>query len=155
MVRIYQKIMDMLSAFPEALLLLIARIGIAATFWMSGQTKIDGFVLNLLTGEIKFGWPTLTSSARYLFREEYRLPVIPSDIAALMAASAEHLFPFLIFWGIATRFSALALIVMTLIIQIFVYPDAYPTHAVWLTALLLLLTKGAGKISIDHWFRRT
>ncbi len=72
-----------------------------------------------------------------------------------MAAFGEHFFPILILLGLATRFSSLALLVMTLTIQIFVYPDAYPTHGVWATVLLLLIARGPGVISLDHWlFRR-
>ncbi|MNT88554.1 hypothetical protein D3C72_2291310 [compost metagenome] len=86
-----------------------------------------------------------------MFKSEYRLPLIPPELAAPMAAFAEHLFPLLLLVGLATRFSALALLVMTMIIQIFVYPDAYPTHGVWATVLLVLIAKGPGKISLDHW----
>jgi len=152
--QLYNRIIDFVAAFPETLLLLLARIGIASTFWLSGQTKVNGFVINILTGDVHLGWPTLRPSALFLFRTEYRLPLIPPDMAALMAAISEHVFPFLLIIGLATRFSALALIIMTLVIQIFVYPDAYPTHALWATVLLLLLINGAGKLSIDYWFNR-
>ena len=71
-----------------------------------------------------------------------------------MAAFAEHVFPVLLLIGLATRFSALALLVMTLVIQIFVYPDAYPTHGVWMTVLLFLVARGGGAVSLDHWLGR-
>ena len=139
------------SRIPDSLIALIGRFSIAAIFWKSGQTKVEGFAIDIVAGEFSFDRPRLSDSVVDLFRDEYRLPVIPPEIAAPMAAFAEHLFPFLILIGLATRFSALALLVMTLTIQIFVYPDAYPTHGVWVTVLLLLMTRGAGVISFDHW----
>ena len=86
-----------------------------------------------------------------LFADEYRLPLIPPEIAAPMAAFAEHLFPILLLVGLATRFSALALLGMTLVIQVFVYPGAYPTHGVWAAVLLYLLAQGPGALSVDRW----
>ncbi|HNQ49318.1 MAG TPA: DoxX family protein [Hydrogenophilus thermoluteolus] len=89
-----------------------------------------------------------------LFRYEYNLPFIPPEIAAPLAAFAEHLFPILLLVGLATRFSALVLLIMTAVIQVFVYPDAYPTHGVWATVLLYLIARGPGVIAIDHWVAR-
>lgn len=80
--------------------------------------------------------------------------MLSPEVAAHMAAFAEHFFPVLILVGLATRFSALALIGMTLTIQLFVYPDAYPTHGTWLALLLLLVAKGPGSLSIDHLIAR-
>ena len=71
-----------------------------------------------------------------------------------MATCAEHFFPVLILLGLATRLSALALLGMTLVIQLFVYPDAYPTHGTWIALLLVLMAKGPGRVSIDHWIAR-
>ncbi|WP_202593435.1 DoxX family protein [Tolumonas lignilytica] len=147
--------MQMLSKIPDSLIALLARFALAVIFWQSGQTKVDGLVVDLLSGKVQLGWPHLTDSARYLFREEYRLPLIPPDTAAYLAATAEHLFPVLLCLGLATRFSALALLSMTMVIQIFVYPDAYPTHAVWSVAFLFLLAKGAGPWSLDHWLMQS
>ena len=73
-----------------------------------------------------------------------------TEIAATMAATAEHFFPILLLFGLATRLSALALLGMTLTIQLFVYPDAYPTHGTWAAVLLLLMVHGPGKLSLDH-----
>lgn len=143
------------SRIPDSLIALIGRFSIAAIFWKSGQTKIEGFAVDLVAGEFRFGWPQLSDSALELFRSEYRLPLLPPELAAALAAFGEHVFPLLILIGLATRFSALALLVMTLTIQIFVYPDAYPTHGVWATVLLVLIARGPGPISLDHWlFRR-
>jgi len=75
----------------------------------------------------------------------------PTPIPAPMAAMAEHVFPLLILFGLATRFSALALLGMTLVIQLFVYPGAYATHGTWAAVLLYLMVRGPGVFSIDHW----
>ncbi|QDF97862.1 hypothetical protein CJ010_15640 [Azoarcus sp. DD4] len=144
----------LLSRIPDTLIALLGRFSVAAIFWKSGQTKIEGFVLDIVSGEAGFGWPRLSDSAIELFRSEYRLPLLPPELAAPMAAVAEHVFPALILLGLATRFSALALLVMTLTIQLFVYPDAYPTHGVWATVLLVLIARGPGAISLDHWLAR-
>ena len=140
------------ARIPDSLIALIGRFSIAAIFWKSGQTKIEGFALDIVGGEYSFGWPRLSDSAVALFRDEYRLPLIAPELAAPLAAFAEHLFPALILIGLATRFSALSLLVMTLVIQVFVYPDAYPTHGVWAAVLLFLVARGAGVLSIDHLF---
>lgn len=108
-------------------------------FWKSGQTKIQGFAVDIVSGEFQFGVPRLSDSVVALFRDEYRLPLVPPEAAAPLAAFAEHLFPLLILLGLATRFSAVALLVMTMTIQLLVYPDAYPTHGVLATVLLFLI----------------
>ena len=127
---------------PDALLLLIARIGIAAVFFLSGRTKMQGlFTLKPMTYE--------------LFRSEYALPFIAPDLAAPLAAGAEHLFPLLLAVGLCTRPAAAALLAMTAVIQVFVYPDAWPTHLGWAGLLLPLIAHGGGAWSLDHLFRRT
>ena len=143
-----------LERFPYSLLALLARFSIAAVFWKSGQTKIEGLAIDLVQGEFQLGWPRLSESAVALFKDEYRLPLIPPELAAPLAAFAEHLFPLLLLLGLATRFSALALLGMTLTIQVFVYPDAYPVHGVWAAVLLTLMAQGPGKVSLDHWLAR-
>lgn len=125
---------------PHDLLALVMRIGIAAIFYMSGRTKVEGFL-------------TLTDSAYDLFRTEYKLPLIPPEIAAHLAAYAEHLFPLLLVLGLFTRISALALLGMTLTIQFFVYPDAWPTHLSWAGLLLYLVGRGGGAFSMDRLLR--
>jgi putative oxidoreductase len=134
---------------PHSIIALLGRFSIAATFWKSGQTKVEGFALDLFGGEFQLGWPHLAESTIPLFQEEYRLPLVPPELAAYAAATAEHVFPVLLLLGLATRFSALALLVMTLTIQVFVYPSAYPTHGVWATVLLYLLARGGGAYSLD------
>ena len=125
----------------ETLISTPARIFIATTFWLSGRTKIDeGF--------------TLSQSVFFLFEYEYALPVIPPRLAAYLATYAEHLFPILLIVGLGSRLSAGALLVMTAVIQIFVYPGAWSTHLLWATALAWIIFRGPGQLSIDHWIRR-
>lgn len=124
----------------DNLLLLIARVGIAAVFFLSGRTKVIGFM-------------TLKPSTYELFRTEYALPLIPYDIAAHLATLAEHSFPVLLVLGLFSRFAAAGLLFMTLVIEIFVYPDAWPTHLIWGGLLLLILSRGAGRWSLDRIFR--
>ena len=144
----------MLSRIPDSLIALLGRFSIAAIFWKSGQTKVQGFEVDLVEGRFQLSWPALSDSVVALFRDEYRLPLVPPELAALAAASAEHLFPLLILIGLATRFSALALLVMTATIQLLVYPDAYPTHGVWAAVLLFLVARGPGILSVDHLISR-
>ncbi len=124
------------SLSPADLLALAARLGIAAVFWQSGRTKVDE----------QFH---VTDSAIALFTDEFKLPLLDPAFAAHLAAYAEHLFPLLLALGLLTRLSALALLGMTLVIQIFVYPDAWPTHLSWAAILLLLLHHGGGRLSMD------
>jgi putative oxidoreductase len=125
------------SLISHTSLALVDRIAIAALFFLSGRTKVDGFL-------------TVNDSALYLFQEEYKVPLLPPEIAAHMATYAEHLFPLLLILGLFTRLSALALLGMTAVIQIFVYPDAWPTHLSWAGLLLYLVAYGAGKASLDR-----
>lgn len=153
-VRWLQPILDAMNAIPHSLIALLARFAMAAVFWSSGQTKVEGFALNFISGEFQLGWPHLSDSAIALFRDEYKLPFLPPELAAPMAATAEHLLPFLLLLGLATRFSALGLLGMTLVIQVFVYPGAYATHATWAAALLYLVARGPGLLSVDHLLAR-
>lgn len=125
-----------MQSIPHWAIALVTRLSIAGVFWQSGQTKVDGF--------------RVTESAVELFRSEYQLPLLDPSLGAHLAAISEHLFPALLVLGLATRFSALALLGMTLVIQIFVYPDAWPTHGTWAACLLLLMARGPGCISLDH-----
>lgn len=144
----------MLSCIPHSLIAFVGRFSIAAVFWKSGQTKIEGLAIDLVSGQVQLGWPHLSDSALELFRTEYRLPLLPPELAAPMAAFAEHLFPLLLLIGLATRFSALGLLGMTAVIEIFVYPDAYPIHGTWAAVLLYLIAKGPGALSLDHLIAR-
>lgn len=121
----------------HSFLAVAARAGIGAVFFFSGRTKVDGFL-------------TVNESAYTLFREDYKVPLLPPEFAAHLAAYAEHLLPLLLVLGLATRLSALGLLGMTAVIQVFVYPDAWPTHLTWAVALLYLAGRGAGPLSLDR-----
>jgi putative oxidoreductase len=125
------------KALPEDLLALVARLGIASVFFLSGRTKVDGLL-------------HITDGTYSLFAEEYALPLIPSDIAAHLATYSEHLFSILLVLGLFTRLSALAFLGMTLVIEVFVYPDAWSTHLSWAAILLFLVAKGGGNWSLDR-----
>jgi len=142
------------ARLPHSLIALLARFSIAAVFWKSGQTKIEGLKIDIVDGTFNPGWPRLADSAIDLFREEYKVPLIPPELAAPLAAAAEHMLALLLLVGLATRLSALGLLVMTAVIQIFVYPGAYPTHGVWAAVLLYLVARGPGALSMDHWIAR-
>lgn len=128
------------AGVSDSVLLLVARVGIAAVFFLSGRTKVTGFM-------------TLKPSTYELFRTEYALPLIPYNIAAHLATFAEHTFPVLLVLGLFSRFAATGLLFMTLVIEIFVYPDAWPTHLIWGGLLLLIIARGAGRWSLDRIFR--
>ncbi len=122
---------------PEDILALVARLGVAAIFFQSGRTKVDGLL-------------HITDGTYALFETEYALPLIPPDLAAHAATYSEHLFSILLVLGLFTRVSALALLGMTAVIQVFVYPDAWPTHLSWAGLLLVLIARGGGRLSLDH-----
>jgi putative oxidoreductase len=134
--RIIQRAIAAMGCIPDWLIALAARVFPAAVFWQSGQTKVAGFHLK--------------PSAIALFQNEYQLPLIDPAIAAHISAFSEHFFPILLVIGLATRFSALALLFMTAVIEIFVYPDAWPTHGVWATCFLVVISRGPGWLSLDH-----
>ena len=128
------------SLLPQSALLLVQRLGIASIFFYSGRTKVDGLL-------------TVNDTAFELFRSDYALPLVKPEIAAYAATYSEHLFPILLVHGLFTRLSALALLTMTLVIEIFVYPDAWPTHLSWAGLLLPLIALGGGKLSLDRCLR--
>lgn len=134
----------------QSLVALLGRFSIAATFWASGQTKIEGLVIDLVHGDVELGFPRLAASTVDLFAYEYALPLIHPYAAAVLASVAEHVLPLLLLFGAATRFSALGLLAMTAVIQLFVYPQAYALHGTWATILLYLLISGGGSFSVDQ-----
>ena len=125
------------KALPDDLLLLVARLGIASVFFLSGRTKVDGIL-------------HITDGTYSLFADDYALPLIPSDVAAHLATYSEHLFSILLVLGLFTRLSAVAFLGMTLVIEVFVYPDAWSTHLSWAAILLALVAKGGGRFSLDR-----
>ena len=118
---------------------LALRVFPAVVFWLSGRSKVEGW-------QIK-------DSTWFLFEQEYKLPLIPSDWATVLATLAEHALPVALVLGLATRLSALALLGMTAVIQIFVYPEAWTTHGLWAACFLALIAQGPGRLSLDHLLR--
>ena len=138
---LYRRLTDLAQrALPPSILLLIQRLGLAAVFFQSGRTKVEGIF-------------TVPDTTIELFRSEYALPLVHPELAAYMAAGAEHLFPVLLVLGLFTRLSAAALLGMTLVIQTFVYPDAWPTHLSWAGLMLPIIALGGGRFSLDRLLR--
>jgi putative oxidoreductase len=111
----------------------MARVSMAMIFWRSGQAKIANWDLTL-----------------QLFTNEYKVPILPPELAAPMAAAVELSTPILLVLGLFTRLATLPMIGMTLVIQIFVYPMSWVDHLTWGAMLLLLLSRGPGVVSLDH-----
>ena len=139
-IRLMRRAIGEMERISHSAIALCARVFPAAVFWMSGQTKVEGW--------------RLSPNAIDLFRDEYQLPLVDPALAAHLAALAEHVFPVLLVLGLATRFAALALLVMTVVIQVFVYPGAWPTHGVWATCFLVLIARGPDVLSLDHLIAR-
>jgi len=132
--RIHQRITDAVPEWPLALLL---RVGIAAPFFLSGRTKVDGVL-------------TLSPSTQYLFAEEYHVPLLAPDVAAYMATYAEHALPILLVLGLLTRPAAIGLLLMTAVIQVFIIPTGWPTHLLWAGPLIYLIARGPGAAGLDR-----
>lgn len=124
------------SVIPHDGVALFARIFPAAVFWQSARTKVDGL--------------TIKDSTWFLFEHVYALPLIPAPWAAVLATLAEHVLPVLLVLGLLSRFAALGLLIMTAVIQVFVFPAAWVTHGLWASALLLVIAQGPGRLSLDH-----
>ncbi|MEO0961058.1 MAG: DoxX family protein [Pseudomonadota bacterium] len=135
-----QRVIALMSSLPEWIIAIAARIAVAGVFWTSARLKVDGFALK--------------DSTYFLFEYEYALPLIPSDWAAVMGTIAEHVFPIMLVLGLGTRFGALGLLVMTAVIQTFVYPGAWNLHLLWATGMLYLIIRGPGVLSLDHLIAR-
>ena len=118
---------------PHSLLAIPLRFGVAWIFWSSAQVKL-------------INWQRTIE----LFADEYRVPLLPPEIAAAMALSIEIACPILLVLGLFTRLAVLVLLGMTAVIQIFVYPEAWPTHLQWAAMMLVLLCRGAGAFSLDR-----
>lgn len=143
--RLYDRIVTLAaSRWAEGAALLLARIALAGVFWRSGRSKIaDGSLLEI------------SDATHYLFENEYGDVPLPPEIAAPLATAGEHLFPALLVIGLATRLSAGALLAMTLVIQIFVYPEAWwTTHLLWVALAAVLIVRGGGVLSLEALIRR-
>lgn len=123
-------------AVPPDLVQLAARVFVGVTFWLSARTKVEGL--------------SIKPSTYYLFEHEYALPLIPPDWAAVLATLGEHAFSVLIIAGLFSRLAASGLLVMTAVIGIFVYPEAWVLHGTWAASLLVVLSRGPGRLSLDR-----
>ncbi len=126
------------SGIPHSLTALLARLVMALVFFNSWLAKVDLQAL------------AIKPTTFYLFANEYRLPVLPSTLAAYITVIAEIVFPVLLVLGLFARYAALGMLAMTLVIQVFVYPSAYVMHGLWAVALLFIMTHGSGRLSLDH-----
>jgi len=131
------RVIHWLDSVPYSALAIPLRLAVATVFWNSAMAKLAN-------------WDTAIA----LFAEEYRVPLLPPDLAAYMAVSMELATPVLLALGLLTRPAALVLLGMTAVIQIFVYPLAWPTHIQWAAMLLVLLCRGPGRLSLDYVLRR-
>ena len=128
------------APFTEGAMLLLVRLALAGVFWRSGRSKV-----------VEGSWLEISDTTRFLFETDYSGVPFPPGIAAPMATYAEHLFPILLVLGLATRFSALALLGMTLVIQLFVYPEAWwQVHVLWTALAAVLIVRGGGILSFDQ-----
>ncbi len=139
MLRLLDRLNVLFASIPHDLIALIARISVGTVFLRSGLLKLEG-------------WADGTTVA--LFRDEYQVPLLSPEVAAVLAMSAELTLPWLLFVGLGTRLAALALLGMTVVIQLFVYPNAYDTHGTWAVCFLYLMKFGAGRLSLDHLLSR-
>ena len=136
----YNRAVAMLSApWADALMLLFVRISLAGIFWRSGRTKVE-----------EGSWLTISDTTKFLFQEDYKNVPLPPELAAHLSTYAEHLLPILLVVGLFTRLSALGLIGMTMVIQIFVFPEAWwSVHMIWVALALTLVVRGGGQLSLD------
>jgi putative oxidoreductase len=137
MIALIRRLNGLFDRIPHDMVALALRVFPALVFWQSGRTKVEGLF-------------TIKESTWFLFKEEYALPLIPSDLAAVLGTTAEHVLPILLVLGLFTRFAALGLLGMTAVIEIFVYPDAWVTHGLWAASFLALISWGPGRLSVDH-----
>lgn len=121
-----------LNAAPYDVIALVCRAATFSVFIRSGTQKLSDWAATLM-----------------LFRDEYHTPVLPPVVAAYTATTLELTCSSLILLGLATRVSVFLLLGMTATIQIFVYPDAWPTHIQWLAFMSVLLLRGPGRLSLD------
>lgn len=138
--RLWSRVISHLSSpWWESAALLMTRLALAGVFWRSGRTKVD-----------PNSWFSISDTTYFLFAEDYAAVPLPSHVAAVAATVAEHAFPILLVLGLATRLSALALLIMTMVIQIFVFPEAWwPIHSLWVALALILIVRGGGRIGLD------
>lgn len=132
MLNLKSLLMEM-ERLPLSIFQFVFRLTVGGVFWHSGLTKIDSWQTTIV-----------------LFRDEYRVPFLPPELAAMFATAVELSCPVLLLLGLATRLATLPLLAMTVVIQIFVYPESWNAHLMWVAMLGYILTRGPGTISLDH-----
>src|SRR5262245_50083741 len=130
-------ILEWLGRFPFSILQLGLRVGVGMVFFKAGLLKYNSFEF-----------------AVKLFEDEYKVPILAPAVAARLAMFNELTVPIFLFAGLATRVATLPLLGMISVIQVFVYPNAWPDHVLWGSALILILTRGPGALSLDHLIER-
>lgn len=125
------------ESIPYWLIALTARLALARVFWSSAQTHLAS-------------WDTTL----YLFANTYHVPLLPPTLAAYISIVVEVATPPLFVLGLFTRLAALVTFGMTLVIEIFVFPQAWPTHIQWAAMMLVLMGMGPGKLSLDALLHR-
>jgi putative oxidoreductase len=136
-VSLIDSIQQRLSRVPLSLLQLIMRMAIGSVFLNAGLLKYRSWEITVL-----------------LFRDEYKVPLVDPALLARMATFNELTFSILLFLGLATRLATLPFLGMMVVMQTFVYPEAWIEHLLWTSILLLLLTRGGGALSVDHLIAR-
>jgi len=136
-----------LTALPLSPVLLLLRIGLAMLFWRSGLTKVTTTASGMLP-EIP---PRLAAGVVDIFANEYRVPLLGPETAAMLGAGGELILSALLLFGLFGRFAAAGLLVVTLVIQ-WVYPGDWSDHLLWAGGLLLLAIRGPGSLSLDRLF---
>lgn len=139
----------LLETVPRELIAILARFAVGLTFFKSGLTKLSGETTwDKLTGF------DIAEKSYFLFENVYKVPVIPPSLATQLATTAEIICPLLLWFGFMARFSATALLIMTIVIQVFVKVDAYHDHAWWAVCLLFIMKYGPGMLSVDYLIHR-
>ena len=137
LVGVIDRLYDWLARVPYSVLALPLRFAVAVVFWNSARAHLANMDTTLA-----------------LFEDEYKVPLLPPDFAAHLTVAIEVTAPILLVLGLATRPVALLLLGMTTVIEVFVYPQAWPTHIQWVAMMLVLLCRGPGGFSLDHLLKR-
>jgi putative oxidoreductase len=136
LIELSRSLIAKLESIPVALPILVLRLGVSLVFLRSFLTKVASWDTTIL-----------------LFENEYNVPLLPPGLAAILATALEIAGPVMLTLGLGTRLAAAAMLGMTLVIQLFVYPQSYPDHLLWAGPLLYLLLRGPGAWSVDARIR--
>lgn len=136
-IKTVRSLTDLANRIPVSLFEFLMRVAVGTAFFRSGLVKIQSW-----------------NSTIGLFRDEYKVPVLPPELAAYMATACELTMPVLLLFGFGTRFAAAAMFCQAAVIQLFVYPENWPDHILWLSILGYLISRGGGILSLDHLIAR-